>query len=279
MRKFTHATTIACLGASIWASPALAQQASSSAYALGVNQTVTAPNVADVNVSVGPLAATSGSAPPSYNNSASVASLNQTTALNTTGLIAPIHVNERLSGSALSSNSTGTSSGAQATATILNAGATIGADTLGAPSLFSLMTTTTTSFSSASAGGLTGSSLIEGLNLTGSVFGSTTFDALAYASASPNTVLWDLLGLKITLNEQILSANGIATNAIHVSFTNFAVGTGLKNGDIILAHTQASYSPTGAVPEPATWAMMLLGFSGIGMAMRRRRKPALAQIA
>ena len=28
----------------------------------------------------------------------------------------------------------------------------------------------------------------------------------------------------------------------------------------------------GAVPEPATWAMMLLGFGGIGFAMRRRRK-------
>ena len=34
-----------------------------------------------------------------------------------------------------------------------------------------------------------------------------------------------------------------------------------------------------AVPEPATWAMMLLGFGAIGLAMRRRRRPALAQIA
>lgn len=34
-----------------------------------------------------------------------------------------------------------------------------------------------------------------------------------------------------------------------------------------------------AVPEPATWAMMLMGFAGMGMAMRRRRTPALAQIA
>ena len=30
------------------------------------------------------------------------------------------------------------------------------------------------------------------------------------------------------------------------------------------------------VPEPGTWAMMLLGFGGIGMAMRRRRRPATA---
>jgi len=34
-----------------------------------------------------------------------------------------------------------------------------------------------------------------------------------------------------------------------------------------------------AVPEPATWALMLLGFAGVGVAMRRRRKPALAQLA
>ena len=35
------------------------------------------------------------------------------------------------------------------------------------------------------------------------------------------------------------------------------------------------------VPEPATWALMLLGFGGIGMAMRRsnKRNPALMQIA
>lgn len=35
-------------------------------------------------------------------------------------------------------------------------------------------------------------------------------------------------------------------------------------------------SPLSAVPEPATWAMMLLGFGAIGAGLRRRRSPTLA---
>jgi hypothetical protein len=31
-----------------------------------------------------------------------------------------------------------------------------------------------------------------------------------------------------------------------------------------------------AVPEPATWAMLILGFGGIGMMMRRHKPVALA---
>lgn len=55
-------------------------------------------------------------------------------------------------------------------------------------------------------------------------------------------------------------------------------------GSIHLTSTQGYsnavlYRSTGAVPEPATWAMMLLGFGGIGIAMRHRRKPVLTQLA
>ena len=44
---------------------------------------------------------------------------------------------------------------------------------------------------------------------------------------------------------------------------------------------QNSYNGVPAVPEPATWGMMLLGFAGIGMSLRRSRKrnPALLQVA
>ena len=42
----------------------------------------------------------------------------------------------------------------------------------------------------------------------------------------------------------------------------------------------AASSVAGAVPEPGTWAMMLVGFGGIGGAMRRRRKLTnIAQLA
>ena len=31
-------------------------------------------------------------------------------------------------------------------------------------------------------------------------------------------------------------------------------------------------SPTGAAPEPAGWALMILGFGGLGAALRRQRR-------
>lgn len=37
--------------------------------------------------------------------------------------------------------------------------------------------------------------------------------------------------------------------------------------------------PTGGVPEPSTWAMMLLGFAGLGAALRRARRGAAAGLA
>ena len=78
------------------------------------------------------------------------------------------------------------------------------------------------------------------------------------------------------------------SNGIYTLFSFLVTGTG-SDTLTLLATDPPSYlalddvsvtEATGAVPEPATWAMMLLGFVGIGAAVRRNRKPAgLAQIA
>jgi hypothetical protein len=54
--------------------------------------------------------------------------------------------------------------------------------------------------------------------------------------------------------------------------TGISRGNGSYGGNL-------TFTPT-AVPEPATWAMMLLGFAGIGWQLRRKRSnAALAQFA
>jgi len=68
------------------------------------------------------------------------------------------------------------------------------------------------------------------------------------------------------------------------SFDGFLLATSDSSFSLFQAK-QLSYegvpNPPGAVPEPGTWALMLLGFAGVGMTLRsRRRKDAgLAQIA
>jgi hypothetical protein len=44
----------------------------------------------------------------------------------------------------------------------------------------------------------------------------------------------------------------------------------------VVAAVAFDTSPRGVVPEPATWAMMLLGLFGLGSMLRRRRQLALA---
>jgi hypothetical protein len=65
------------------------------------------------------------------------------------------------------------------------------------------------------------------------------------------------------------------------SFTSASFMTTVPNGFVDFKQLRLVLAGgTAPVPEPATWGMMLLGFAGIGMAMRRRRSgSALMQIA
>ena len=58
-----------------------------------------------------------------------------------------------------------------------------------------------------------------------------------------------------------------------VAATNFTVGTFTAQDGI--AVTALGYSPTAAIPEPASWALMILGFGGAGAMIRHRRSVAL----
>ena len=82
---------------------------------------------------------------------------------------------------------------------------------------------------------------------------------VAHATATPLSLDWTLF-----------SVNFVGTGSDLLSFTSVIDS---QNGSIFLDQI----SITEAVPEPATWAMMIFGFGLAGMAIRRRkRKQAFA---
>jgi hypothetical protein len=52
----------------------------------------------------------------------------------------------------------------------------------------------------------------------------------------------------------------------------FSIAENNESASGNLTAQTVSLGPVAAVPEPATWAMMLLGFGAIGLAVRRRRR-------
>lgn len=73
------------------------------------------------------------------------------------------------------------------------------------------------------------------------------------------------------LKDYIISASaGEVLGAIRISTCSTVNCTSPGAG--IFFEKQNSITLVSAVPEPATWAMMLLGFGGMGVAMRRRRR-------
>lgn len=261
--------------------------------------------VNSVGVTVGPLAGTSGTASPAYDNSASVASLDTEVGLGTvttgSGIFA---VNVRaglgLDTGLLTSRSTAngaspgdtTAGSGRSQVNDLDVGLFTRTNLL--PSINTLVlsadtiTSTTTVALTGNTAVLTGTSVYEDLNL--SVLGLLGVNLGANATSAPNNVLLDTLGLRIVLNEQIVGGNGgsmqsLTTNAINIGFNNYLLGGRLLTGNVIIGNSFASIvidpadpidPPVSGVPEPAVWLQMIAGFGLAGFAMRRRRVAATA---
>ena len=271
MRRFRASMiTMSAIACAAWGPAANAVTSiSSSSYGLDANLTV----LKLVTVGLGPIDQVSGVAPAAYGKSATVASLSDTLGL----VLGNQALGTGLIVSSASSPFPGAPTGT-ATDTVNNLTSSLNA--LFGPAFLDLSATTVTSTSSVNGlGSLTaiGSSQIEGLKVTGSALQGATINGALFVNPAPNTVLFNLGGLEILLNEQIPSGDGVTseaiqTNAIDIIFNNFAFSTGLLSGNIVVAHSQAGIfgSASPAVPEPATWIELLVGFGIVGAVSRRR---------
>lgn len=241
------------LGLGLIAAPLSAQSTEGSGQGVRLNQTITDTVTgttvrANVNT-VRSVAAFPGGPPEDADT---VAAVNETF-----NLSAIAGLSESLATGAINTSAMATATQATGTATVNNLNFSLGTN------LSSLLTITSTTVQSTSTAAVSpldasGTTTIQNLQLTGSLFSATggtlTLSAelqaqLAAGTVAPNTVIFDSAGVKIILNRQVetttTNADGstklaIATDAIAVQFTNVPVGTGLKNGELLIASSSAS---------------------------------------
>ena len=111
------------------------------------------------------------------------------------------------------------------------------------------------------------------LTATGSFFDGTSTRTINNffgfeGSFGTDSFLFKLAGTNTYVTNSIaFSDTGDAFDGIIFNNRNVTVYSGLTNdGNIVRGSLNFA-----AVPEPATWAMMLVGFAGIGLASRRKR--------
>lgn len=131
------------------------------------------------------------------------------------------------------------------------------------------------------------STTLYGLDaFTDALVRSTSANAGTYVNTNLGGGLFGPLGVSFTtadlLGFDISGTSGLGFFNLNDGFFSIDLNTGaatrigtIGSGSLI----GLSLAPAGAVPEPGTWAMMLIGFGAIGATMRRRRRSVTAKLA
>jgi PEP-CTERM motif len=113
--------------------------------------------------------------------------------------------------------------------------------------------------------------LVDGFVSAADPDGAGFFTAAFNPPSSTTTTGRSATGVTLQTNFGI---NGLMDNEISATYifrtnaTQFTAGTfGVIDGS---SYSGIAFAPTSAVPEPASWALMLLGFGVVGSALRRR---------
>jgi hypothetical protein len=109
-----------------------------------------------------------------------------------------------------------------------------------------------------------------------------TFDTTVYFSGGGSQIFSNDVGAGNGENRFIITGDGQAISEVVFSHL---VGVSTQNNDPALTNAfnfdslrQVSFDAVSGVPEPATWALFILGFGGIGLMLRSRRSAILARV-
>nr|WP_308515616.1 FxDxF family PEP-CTERM protein [Sphingomonas limnosediminicola] len=113
-------------------------------------------------------------------------------------------------------------------------------------------------------------SIVLNTSTTGTSFTTATLSGMVGGVATIyNLFALDAEHMNFKLNPSFLDAG---TNYTFAFTGNNSDAAAALSGNVTIRQTPA-------VPEPGTWAMMLLGFGATGLMMRRRKAPVFAQVA
>lgn len=115
-----------------------------------------------------------------------------------------------------------------------------------------------------------GNTLLQSYFIGGSFGSATPFTNINTTMVSSSTSINPFAGFSNYSVGFVAGQSGSVTAFFH-ALSGDNVGPILDNVNLDI-----SGAPTGGVPEPAAWALMLMGFGGIGAMVRRRRSLALA---